>query len=74
MDNSPELTAVDLNAPYKKLLEYNDVLLAGTEHSNGSFEFVTWDCKNNSLLNVIAETMTEDEFLNSEEHCYEISE
>ena len=43
MDNSPELTAVDLNAPYKKLLEYNDVVLAGTEHSNGSFEFVTWD-------------------------------
>lgn len=49
MDNSPELTAVDLNAPYKKLLEYNDVVLAGTEHSNGSFEVVTWDCKNNSL-------------------------
>ena len=49
MDNSPELTAVDLNAPYKKLLEYNDVVLAGMEHSNGSFEFVTWDCKNNSL-------------------------
>ena len=33
MDNSPELTAVDFNAPYKKLLEYNDVVLAGTEHS-----------------------------------------
>lgn len=49
MDNSPELTAVDLNPPYKKLLEYNDVVLAGTEHSDGSFEFVTWDCKNNSL-------------------------
>ena len=49
MDNSPEQTAVDLNAPYKKLLEYNDVVLAGTEHSDGSFEFVTWDCKNNSL-------------------------
>ena len=49
MDNTPELTAVDLNAPYKKLLEYNDVVLAGTEHSDGSFEFVTWDCKNNSL-------------------------
>lgn len=49
MDNSPELTAVDLNPPYKKLLEYNDVVLAGTEHSNDSFEFVTWDCKNNSL-------------------------
>ena len=49
MDNSPELTAVDLNAPYKKLIEYNDVVLAGTEHSDGSFEFVTWDCKNNSL-------------------------
>ena len=31
------------------MLEYNDVVLAGTEHSNGSFEFVTWDCKNNSL-------------------------
>ena len=49
MDNGPELTAVDLNAPYKKLLEYNDVVLAGTEHSDGSFEFMTWDCKNNSL-------------------------
>ena len=49
MDNSPELTAVDLNAPYKKLLEYNNVVLAGTEHSDGSFEFVTWDYKNNSL-------------------------
>lgn len=49
MDNSPELTAVDLNVPYKKLIEYNDVVLAGTEHSDGSFEFVTWDCKNNSL-------------------------
>ena len=49
MDNSPELTAVDLNVPYKKLLEYNNVVLAGTEHSDGSFEFVTWDCKNNSL-------------------------
>lgn len=49
MYNSPELTAVDLNAPYKKLLEYNDVVLAGTEQSDGSFEFVTWDCKNNSL-------------------------
>ena len=49
MDNSLELMAVDLNAPYKKLLEYKDVVLAGTEHSDGSFEFVTWDCKNNSL-------------------------
>ena len=36
MDSSPELTAVDLNVPYKKLIEYNDVVLAGTEHSNGS--------------------------------------
>ena len=49
MDNGPELTAVDLNVPYKKLLEYNDVVLAGTEHRNGGFEFVTWDYKNNSL-------------------------
>ena len=49
MDNSLELMAVDLNAPYKKLLEYKDVVLAGTEHSDGSVEFVTWDYKNNSL-------------------------
>lgn len=49
MDNSPELTVVDLNTPYKKLLEYNNVVLAGTEHSNGGFEFVTWEYKNNSL-------------------------
>ena len=50
MDNSPELTAVDLNVPYKKLLEYNNVVLAGTEHSNESFEFVTWEYKNKRTL------------------------
>lgn len=49
MENSPELTAEYLHIPYKKLLEYNNVVLAGTEHSNGSFEFVTWEYKNNSL-------------------------
>ena len=30
MDNSPELTAVDLNAPYKKLLEYRQCHSVGT--------------------------------------------
>lgn len=49
MEVSPELTARDFNMPYKKLAEFNNVVLAGTEHSNGSFEFTTWDCENNSL-------------------------
>ena len=51
MDNSPDLSADHFNMPYKKLLEYNNVVLAGTEHNNGSFEFVTWRYKNNSLDN-----------------------
>lgn len=49
MEVSPELTARDFNMPYKKLAEFNNVVLAGTEHSNGSFEFTTWDYANNSL-------------------------
>ena len=50
MDNGTELKARDFDMPYLKLAEYNEVVLAGTEHSNGSFEFVTWSYKNNSLF------------------------
>ena len=49
MDNGTELKARDFDMPYLKLAEYNGVVLAGTEHSNGSFEFATWSYKNNSL-------------------------
>lgn len=49
MESAQDLKAVDFNMPYKKLLEYNNVILAGTEHSDGSFEFVTWEYKNDSL-------------------------
>lgn len=49
MDSSTELKARDFRMSYRKLAEYNDVVLAGTKHSDGSFEFATWDYKNNSL-------------------------
>ena len=49
MDNGTELKARDFDMPYLKLAEYNGVVLAGTEHSNGSFEYATWSNKNNSL-------------------------
>lgn len=49
MENGTELKARDFNMPYIKLAEDNDIILAGTEHSNGSFEFATWDYKNNSI-------------------------
>lgn len=49
MDSAQDLKVVDFNMPYKKLLEYNNVILAGAEHSDGSFEFVTWEYKNGSL-------------------------
>ena len=49
MENGTELKAKDFDMPYIKIAEYNDVVLAGTEHSNGSFEFATWNYKNNSL-------------------------
>lgn len=49
MENSTELKAIDFNMPYRKLAEFNGVIFAGTEHSDGSFEFATWDCRKNSL-------------------------
>ena len=49
MDNGTELKARDFDMPYIKIAEYNEVVLAGTEHKNGSFEFATWSYKNNSL-------------------------
>lgn len=50
MDNGTELKERDFDMPYLKLAEYNEVVLAGTKHSNGSFEFVIWSYKNNSLF------------------------
>ncbi len=49
MDNGTELKERDFDMPYIKIAEYNEVVLAGTEHSNGNFEFATWSYKNNSL-------------------------
>ena len=49
MEESSELTARDFNMPYKKLAEFNGVVLGGTEHSNGDFEFATWSYADNSL-------------------------
>ena len=49
MDSAQDLKALNFNMPYKKLLKYNNVILAETEHSDGSFEFATWEYKNGSL-------------------------
>ena len=50
MDNSTELKARDFEMPYKKLAEFNGVVLGGIEHkSRGSFEFTTWEFGNNAL-------------------------
>ena len=49
MENSPDLKARDFDMPYKKLAEFNGVVLGGTEHSNGSFEFTTWSYGDNAL-------------------------
>lgn len=50
MENAPPLKARDFNMPYKKLAEFNGVVLGGTEHeSTGEFEFATWDYRNNAL-------------------------
>ncbi len=49
MESSPKLTAVDFDMPYKKLGKYNGVIFGGREYSNGSFEFATWDYRNNAL-------------------------
>ncbi len=49
MENSIELKARDFNMPYRKLAEFNGVVFAGTEHSNGDYEFATWNYSKNSL-------------------------
>ena len=49
MEESPPLKARDFNMDYKKLAEYNGVVLGGTEHSDGSFEFTTWSYADKSL-------------------------
>ena len=49
MENSTELKAIDFNMPYRKLAEFNEVVFAGVEHDDGSFEFATWDYRKNAL-------------------------
>ena len=49
MENSTELKAIDFNMPYRKLAEFNEVVFAGVEHEDGSFEFATWDYRKNAL-------------------------
>ena len=50
MEGAPPLRARDFNIPYKKLAEFNGVVLGGIEReSTGEFEFATWDYKNNVL-------------------------
>lgn len=49
MENSTELKAIDFNMPYRKLAEFNEVVFAGVEHADGSFEFTTWDYRKNAL-------------------------
>ena len=44
MEISPPLRARDFNMPYKKLAEFNGVVLGGIEHElTVDFEFATWD-------------------------------
>lgn len=49
MENSTELKAIDFNMPYRKLAEFNEVVFAGVEHADGSFEFATWNYRKNAL-------------------------
>ena len=48
-ETAPELKARDFNMAYRILAEFNDTVFAATEHSNGSFEFATWDRHKDSL-------------------------
>lgn len=41
METAPDFEASDLSQQYKLLAKYNNVVLAGRELSNGSFEFIT---------------------------------
>ena len=44
VDNAPLLIAEGLEQPYKKILEYNDYVLAGLEYENPKYgyQFATW--------------------------------
>lgn len=50
LDSATEIKACDFNMPYKQLAEFNNIIFAVTEHSNGSFEFATWERKSNDSL------------------------
>ncbi|MBQ7960597.1 MAG: hypothetical protein IJ285_05190 [Clostridia bacterium] len=49
MENGTDLKAKDFNMSYRKIAEFNEVVFAGTEHRNGSFEFATWDYRKGAL-------------------------
>lgn len=49
METAPELKARDFSMAYRTLAEFNDTVFAATEHSNGLFEFATWDRHKDSL-------------------------
>lgn len=50
MENSPPLTAKDFDMPYKKLAEFDGVVLGGIEQeTTGDFEFATWSSSDNGL-------------------------
>jgi hypothetical protein len=49
MNNAPELKALDFDMPYKKIVEFNGVVLGGIEHTSGEFEFTTWETEGKSL-------------------------
>lgn len=44
MENCQDLVLNDSDIEYKELARYNDVVLAGKELKDGTYEFVTWDC------------------------------
>lgn len=49
MDNAADLKAHDFNMPYKKLLEYNGVVLGGTYTKDGEYNFTTWSYAKGNL-------------------------
>ena len=47
METSPPLIAQDLDMPYKKLAEFNSIVLGGDERGNGmGYELTTWEYVN----------------------------
>lgn len=49
MKKAPDLKVPDLPQSYKLLAQYDNIVLAGRELSNESFEFVTWRQNNNGV-------------------------